>query len=177
MKSVLAKLWRFLSLPKTLQLMIMRLFQDEFLIGITGVILNKKNKILVCKHTYHQTKWSLPGGYIKTKEHPTEGLVREIEEETGFIVRIEKIIRTRTDRKTARLDMACIGALVGGEFRPSHEVSQAGFFSFKNLPLLSQNQLVLIEEVLQRKTKLLNSKPKSIKQSSVWEKIKRIFKN
>lgn len=163
MKSVLAKLWRFLLLPKALQLAVMRLFQDEFLIGVTGVILNKQSEILVCKHTYRQTKWSLPGGYIKTKEHPTEGLAREIEEETGFIVRIEKIIQTRTDRETARLDMACIGTLVGGEFKPNHEVSQAGFFSFENLPLLSQNQLLLIKEVLQKN---------SNKKSSVWHKIK-----
>ena len=168
MKSVLAKLWRFLSLPKALQLAVMRLFQDEFLIGVTGVILNKKNEILVCKHTYRQTKWSLPGGYIKTKEHPTEGLAREIEEETGFIVRIEKIIRTRTDRETARLEMSCIGTFVEGEFKPSREVSQAGFFSFENLPLLSQNQLILIKEVLQGKTN---------KQSSVWEKIKNMLES
>jgi 8-oxo-dGTP diphosphatase len=177
MKSVLAKLWRFLSLPKALQLTIMRLFQDEFLVGVTGVILNKNNEILICKHTYRQTKWSLPGGYIKTKEHPIKGLAREIEEETGFIVRIEKIIRTRTDRKTARLDMSCIGTLVGGEFKPSREVSEAGFFSFENLPLLSQNQLVLIKEVLQKKSKLLNDKTEPIFQSSVWVKIKSIFKN
>ncbi len=177
MKSVLVKLWRFLSLPKALQLAVMRLFQDEFLVGVTGIILNKKNEILVCKHTYRQTNWSLPGGYIKTKEHPTEGLAREIEEETGFIVRIEKIIRTRTDRETARLDMSCIGTLVGGEFKPSREVSQAGFFSFENLPLLSQNQLMLIKEVLQMITKLLNGKSESIKQSSVWEKIKSILKH
>lgn len=176
MKSVLAKLWRFLSFPKALQLAIMRLFQDEFLIGVTGIILNKKNEILVCKHTYRQTKWSLPGGYLKTKEHPVEGLAREIEEETGFLVRIEKIIHTRTDREAARLDMACIGTLVGGEFKPSREVSLAGFFSFENLPLLSQNQLVLIKEVLQRKTKLLNGKSELIKQSSVWKKIKSILK-
>lgn len=176
MKPVLAKLWRFLALPKSLQLLIMRVFQDEFLIGVMGVILNEKNEVLVCKHTYRQTKWSLPGGYIKTKEHPIEGLAREIEEETGFIVRIEKIIRTRTDRESARLEMTCVGTYVGGEFKPSSEVSEAGFFSFENLPLLSQNQLLLIKEVLQRKPELLHSESELAKQSSVWEKIKSMLK-
>jgi ADP-ribose pyrophosphatase YjhB (NUDIX family) len=170
MNSVLGKLWRFLSLPKAFQLKVMRLSQDEFLIGVTGIILNDKNEILVCKHTYRQTKWSLPGGYLKTKEHPTEGLAREIEEETGFIVRIEKIIRTRTDRDSARLDMSC------GEFRPSKEVSKASFFSFDNLPLLSRNQLLLIDEVLQRKTKILRDKSDTIKQFSLWEKIRSMMK-
>src|SRR3989338_2266223 len=104
MREQLAKLWRFLSLPKNLQLYFMRLIQNEFLIGVTGVILNEKNEVLICKHTYRQAKWSLPGGYIKSKEHPKEGLAREIEEETGFIVRIGKQLRIRTDRETARLD-------------------------------------------------------------------------
>lgn len=171
MKSILGKIWRFFSLPKLLQLRIMRIFQDEFLIGVTGVILNEKNEILVCKHIYRQNQWSLPGGYIKTKEHPIEGLVREIEEETGFIVRIEKIVHTRTDRQTARLDMACIGIYVGGEFRASREISQAGFFSFENLPLLSQNQLLLIKEVLQDKPNILNDKPELIKPKSIRERI------
>ena len=152
MKELLSKLWRFLSLPKNLQLYIMRLTQNEFLIGVTGVILNANNEVLICKHNYRQIKWSLPGGYIKGREHPKEGLAREIEEETGFIVRIGKQLRIRTDRETARLDISFAGSYIGGEFRPSHEVSEARFFSFENLPVLSQNQLLLIKEVLQRQT-------------------------
>ena len=126
----------------------------------------------MCKHTYRQNQWSLPGGYIKTKKHPIEGLVREIKEETGFIVRIEKIIHTKTDRETARLDMACIGTYIGGEFRASREISQVSFFSFENLPLLSQNQLLLVKEVLQDNPKIISDKSESIKQFSVWEKIR-----
>ncbi len=151
MKERLGKLWRILSLPKNIQLSIMRLTQNEFLIGVTGVILNDKNEVLICKHIYRQNKWSLPGGYIKGKEHPKEGLVREIEEETGFIVRIGEQLRIRTDRETARLDISFAGSFIGGEFRPSNEVSEAQFFAFENLPLLSQNQLLLIKEVLQKR--------------------------
>lgn len=166
MKAIFGKIWRFFSLPKLLQLKIMRMFQDEFLIGVTGVILNEKNEVLVCKHTYRQNQWSLPGGYIKTKEHPIEGLVREIEEETGFIVRIEKIIHTRTDRETARLDMACLGTFIGGEFKASREISQAKFVSFENLPLLSQSQLLLIKEVLPRNQEVLDVNPEINRHSS-----------
>ena len=121
MKSLLIKAWRVLSLPKSLQIAAMRVTQDEFLIGVTGVILNDKNEILVAKHTYRGgKKWSLPGGYLKGKEHPKEGLAREIEEETGFIVRVQEQFRLRTDRETARIDISLIGRFIGGEFRPSH---------------------------------------------------------
>lgn len=149
MNSLLIKLWKLFSFPKRLQLAIMRVMQDEFLIGLTGVILNDKHEVLVVNHKYRDgNRWSLPGGYIKEKEHPREGLAREIEEETGLIVRVEKELKIRTDRETARLDISLLGYLVGGEFRPSHEVSAAKFTKFEDLPLLRQDQLVLIKQVL-----------------------------
>lgn len=155
MKSFLAKTWQALPLTKHIQLAIMRLMQDEFLIGVTGVILNENNQILIVNHSYRDGKhWSLPGGYIKGKEHPKEGLAREIEEETGFIVRVTEEVRIRTDREAARIDISLIGKHIGGQFTPSDEVTEAGYFEFEKLPLLSQNQLMLIKEVLEKKIEL-----------------------
>jgi len=149
MKSLLAKLWRYLKLSKNIQLNIMRLTQDLFLVGTTGVIFNSKKEILLFKHTYRQNEWSLPGGYMKATEHPSEGLEREIEEESGLIVSIDKEIKIRADRETARLDITYIGAHIGGKFKPSSEVSKAEFFSFENLPIIAKNQLLMIKEALQ----------------------------
>ena len=180
MKALLTKAWKILKLPKGAQIAIMRATQDEFLIGTTGVILNDKNEILVCKHTYRGGKrWSLPGGYLKGKEHPKEGLAREIEEETGFIVRVEKQFNLRTDRETARIDISLVGKYIGGEFRPSHEVSEAEFFPFEKLPLLSQNQLVLIQNVLNDKKDKLGEKEGTmvdVTKLSTWEKVKLVLK-
>lgn len=135
-------------MPRSFQLMIMRLMQDQFLIGITGVILNDRHEILLLRHSYRQTEWSLPGGYIHAKEHPKEGLEREILEETGLLVSADRILSVRTDRATARLDISLMGKYCGGEFRPSAEVVESGFFAFENLPLISTNQLLLIKETL-----------------------------
>lgn len=158
MRSLLAKLWRLLKLPKNIQLNIMKLTQDQFLIGTTGIVFNSKDEILLFKHTYRQDIWSLPGGYMKKTEHPSESLEREIEEESGLVVSIDEEIKIRTDRETARLDIAYIGTHMGGQFKSSHEVSQADFFSFENLPILSKNQLLMISEALQIKnTKYISS--------------------
>lgn len=148
MKTLLSKAWRALSLPKVIQLSIMRLFQDQFLIGVTGVIFNEKDEILLFKHTYRQTSWSLPGGYSKSKEHPFETLEREIMEESGLVVSADEQLNIRTDRQTSRLDVTVVGKHIGGEFKPSNEVSEFGFFALVNLPLISKNQLLLIEHVL-----------------------------
>ncbi len=151
MKNTLAKIWRALSLPTGFQLLFMRLFQTQFLVGITGVILNNKHEVLLFKHTYRSNEWSLPGGYMKSREHPLEGLEREIEEESGFIVSADESVRIRTDRNSSRLDITVTGKFMGGEFKSSSEVSEYGFFTLKNLPQISKNQLLLIEQILGKK--------------------------
>lgn len=151
MKTLLAKIWKFLRLPKGIQLLIMRIFQDQFLVGVTGIIFNDKNEILLFKHSYRSHSWSLPGGYLKSGEHPREGLEREIKEESGLVVSVDESLKTRTDRDTARLDMCYTGVLIGGDFQPTHEVSEYGFFTQDKLPLLRKNQLFLIDTALKER--------------------------
>jgi ADP-ribose pyrophosphatase YjhB (NUDIX family) len=126
----------------------MRFFQDQFLVGVTGIIFNDKNEILLFKHTYRSHAWALPGGYLKSGEHPRESLEREIKEESGLTVSVDESLKTRTDRDTARLDMCYTGILIGGDFKASHEVSEYGFFAQDKLPLLRKNQVILIDAAL-----------------------------
>jgi len=156
LKTFISKTWRALSISKGIQLSVMRLFQDQFLVGVTGVIFNEKQEVLLFKHIYRQNKWSLPGGYMKSKEHPFEALEREIIEESGLVVSADEEIKIRTDRETPRLDVTVVGKHIGGEFKPSSEVSDFGFFSFENLPFISKNQLLLIEHTLQSTESLKN---------------------
>jgi len=110
--------------------------------------LNEKKEILLFKHTYRPHAWSLPGGYLKSGEHPREALEREIKEESGLVVSVDESLKTRTDRETPRLDLCYTGILIGGDFIPTHEVSEYGFFSQDKLPLLRTNHVFLIDEVL-----------------------------
>lgn len=150
MKNFLAKIYKALHLPSGLQLFIMRIFQDQFLVGVTGIIFNDKKEMLLFKHTYRSHAWSLPGGYLKSGEHPREALEREIKEESGLIVSVDEPLKTRTDRDSARLDMCYTGILIGGDFKPTHEVSEYGFFNQDNLPLLRKNQVFLIDQALRQ---------------------------
>lgn len=129
-----------------MQLFFMRFFQSQFLVGVTGIIFNDKNEVLLFKHTYRQHPWSLPGGYMKAGEHPKEALEREIKEESHLIVSADAPLKTRTDRDSARLDLCYTGVFIGGEFTPSHEVSEYGFFPEDAMPLLRSNQVLLINE-------------------------------
>src|SRR3990167_8828574 len=151
MKSLFVIVWKLLNLPKGMQLFFMRFFQNQFLVGITGIIFNKNREILLFKHTYRQHSWSLPGGYLKTGEHPSEAIEREIKEESNLVVSVDESLKTRTDRASSRLDMCYIGVFIGGEFIPSQEISEYGFFSQDKMPLLRSNQVLLIDAALQQR--------------------------
>lgn len=151
MTKLLIAIWNFLKLPKNIQLFIMRKINDQFLIGVTGIFFDNKDRILLVKHTYRgNNHWSLPGGYIKAKEHPKEGLEREIKEESGLIVSADERLKIRTDRNTARLDIVYTGKYIGGVFTPSDEVKEIDFFAFEELPIVPKDQLIFINKALEK---------------------------
>ncbi len=153
MKHFLLQLWKKLNLKRTVQLFLMRIVNDSFIIGTTGIIFNNKNEVLLVKHSYRQIAWSLPGGYLKAREHPLEGLEREILEETGFVVSIDSELKIRTDRERGRLDITYVGTFIGGEFKENEEVKEYGFFSFDKLPLLLKDQVLFIDYALRQRVK------------------------
>jgi len=151
MASFLLKVWGAFPLTTKLKLFFMRRFNDQFLIGVTGIFLNDKDEVMLFKHTYRdKEQWSLPGGYLKAKEHPKEGLEREILEESGLVVSADYNLKLRTDRKTARFDITYVGKFIGGEFTPSNEVSAVKFFTFDKLPNVPHDQLLFIEKALNK---------------------------
>ncbi len=92
----------------------------------------------------------MPRGYVKGGEHPKEGLEREIEEESGFIVSADSRFKIRTDHETARLDIVYVGRQLGGSFHPSVEVNAAKFFAFEHLPSIRKDQLFIIRNILEK---------------------------
>src|SRR5882724_11156083 len=153
-KKIAAQLYKLLNIPKKLQLALMHIVNDEFLIGVTGVVLNKKNEVLLLKHAYRQTSWSLPGGYLKKGEYPQKGLEREVWEESKLKVKMEKIIKAWYDPASARVDISCMGKFHSGKFSPSTEINDYGFFAYRDLPTIGKEQRELITNALQEEKSL-----------------------
>lgn len=167
MQSLLLKLYKNLKMTKKVQLYVQRVVNHQFLIGVTGVVFNDKNEVLLFKHSYRPIEWSLPGGYLQSGEHPKEGLEREIFEESGFKVKIFKIIKTTHDTETARLDMSYYGVYESGEFIKSAEVTEYMFCSISQLPSLLESQYEQIKEGYKRYI--------STKKKNIFENIKQFF--
>ncbi len=177
MKKILAHYWRYLRLPKHIQFFIMRFLNDEFLVGVIAVIFNNKNQILLLEHTYRQTPWSLPGGYLKAGEHPKEGAEREIREETSMKVKVDKLLETSTDPQTARLEISCYGKFISGKFKPSDEVINFGFFDYDSLPMIGKRQKKLIEKAMRYSNRSVRLSKKQQLKKILLNSFYKVFSN
>ena len=88
--------------------------------------------------------WTLPGGWADVNQSPSECVVREIAEESGFEARAVKLAAVHDYRRRhppRRLDsiykLLFICELTGGSARPSDETSDVAFFERDGLPTLS----------------------------------------
>lgn len=65
-------------------------------------------------------------------------------EETGMKIEIEKLLRVASAREFPHLSIVYLCKITGGEFKPSHEISEMKYFDVANLPmmLLAEKDLI-----------------------------------
>ena len=128
----LLKIWRVL--PLRIQIILSRIIRPLFQVFAAGVIFNQDNKILLVKSTYQRFHpWGLPGGSLDYGESPEDAVKREVWEETGLIVEINRFLLVKT-WSPDRVGMYYLCEITGGEIHPTDEVSEADYFSLDDLP-------------------------------------------
>lgn len=60
--------------------------------GAYGVCVNEGGAILLSRYAPPDGRWVLPGGGVDHGEHPETAVVREVSEETGYDVRVERLL-------------------------------------------------------------------------------------
>jgi ADP-ribose pyrophosphatase YjhB (NUDIX family) len=102
-----------------------------------------EGKVLLVREISDGT-WTLPGGWADVNQSAAECVVREVAEESGYIVRAVKLAAVYDYRKRNRplhLDsiykLFFICEMVGGSASASIETSEAAFFPPDALPPLS----------------------------------------
>jgi 8-oxo-dGTP diphosphatase len=132
---LLTVLWRILPFPRGTRSRIMRAVNDRFLVGVMVIIQDEHGRILLVRNTYDpRYPWSLPGGWMGKNEQPDECIKRELWEETGFQIDVDRILTTRTHERLPSVDIVFRGHISGGTFRRSAEVVLAEFFPLDDLP-------------------------------------------
>jgi ADP-ribose pyrophosphatase YjhB (NUDIX family) len=89
-------------------------------------------------------RWAMPGGWADVGKSPSEMVVREVWEESGFEVQARKVIGVYDANRSGRplqfyhaYKIVFLCEIVGGAARTSDETLDVGFFPFDDLPPLS----------------------------------------
>lgn len=111
-------------------------------VDVRGAVVRDGRILLVQER--RDGKWCLPGGWADVGDKPSEMVAREVEEESGFIVRPSRIVGVYdANRTTQNLEffhaykVVFLCEIEGGEARISDETSAVEFYDFDTLPPLS----------------------------------------
>ena len=123
--------------------------KTKYSIGVFAAIFDESNRILCVKRNYADKKWTTPGGAMDSGETPFEALVREVREETGYIVNPESMEHISTYVSTYKDDVVfSIRAKIidRQQWFPNDEISEVGFFSQNQLPTMRNGTIVRIND-------------------------------
>jgi ADP-ribose pyrophosphatase YjhB (NUDIX family) len=123
-------------------------------IDVRGAVV-RDGKILFI-HEKADGKWAMPGGWADIGDSPAEMVAREVREESGFEVSVDKLIGVYDANRIQPLEfyhaykLIFLCTITGGEAQTSIETSGVGFFNTKYLPTLSLSRTNqrMVDEVM-----------------------------
>ena len=93
-----------------------------------------------------ENDWALPGGFGEVGYSPTENILKEIEEETGFKAKVERLLAVfdtnrfqLQSKQYAKFVFEC--KLLAGQFQENQEIADLQFFAIDQLPNLSEKRI------------------------------------
>ncbi|RLB07462.1 MAG: hypothetical protein DRG50_02795 [Deltaproteobacteria bacterium] len=96
-------------------------------------------------------KWGLPGGFVEAGEAPSEGVLRELKEETGLIGEVERLIDVLYEDSPFYGPLIIIGYKVipqGGDLLAGDDAVEVRYFPLNGLPRVAfDSHMTLIEEI------------------------------
>jgi ADP-ribose pyrophosphatase YjhB (NUDIX family) len=124
---------------------------NSLVVGSSAVVADDRERILLQRRS-DSGNWALPGGAMDIGETLAQSAIREVREETGFDVRIERIIGIYSNpghvfayddgevRQEFSVCLAC--TIVGGTLQVSSESTAVDFFPVADLPDLQMHESI-----------------------------------
>jgi ADP-ribose pyrophosphatase YjhB (NUDIX family) len=104
---------------------------------VTATLIPTQTGIVLVKRKFEPfvDDWCLPGGFIEATEHPEESAQREVYEETGLTVKIEKLLGAASPGHGINvIILFYLATPTGGLLAPGDDASDARTFHKYELP-------------------------------------------
>ncbi len=131
--------------------------------AVRVLVMNELGQVLMVREV-EGGKWSIPGGWCDIGESPSESAIKEVKQESGYDVELDRLLaifdRNKYIDHVSRFDVYSIffsAKVIGGEINPCHEIIEVGWFDLDNLPVLSRK--LAIEELETSYDVCRNKKP------------------
>jgi len=134
-------------------------------VDVRGMVLNEKHQILLVKERL-DGKWTIPGGWCEIGISPKENITKEMKEETGLDVKIDRLLAVFDKRchphppqphYVYKLIFNCV--IIGENvLNPDYEIIDIGYFDLNNLPELSKDRILESQLQIVHKKILENDK-------------------
>ena len=102
------------------------------------IVQNDKVLLVQRAHNPGQGKWACPAGFVEYDEAPEEAVLRELEEETGYIGQVEGLLEVFPKKDDGLADIVIVYQvrIIGGDLCPADDADDAQWFTRDNLPEL-----------------------------------------
>lgn len=120
-----------------------RITYENPTVGVAGILLSPEGKILLVRRAKGETKegkWCIPCGHVEYNEDIRHALVREIREETGFLVEpvsVHTVYSNFHESAAHTVGTWFMVRIIGGFCESGDDASEAKFFPLSHLPELA----------------------------------------
>lgn len=121
-------------------------------VGVAVIVMKDDKILLVRRLGSYEGLWCIPCGHVEWDEDIRDSARREIEEETGLIVKIGEVFNAHSnfhDMSKQTVGIWFTATVTGGELKPGSDASEAEFFSLDQLPeeMAFPTDLLIFEEL------------------------------
>ena len=95
----------FNAFPVRWQRRFMTVANERFLVGVTGLGVDERGRVLLARHRFGAPQWRFLGGFLHRRERVEDALAREIREETGLVVQVGPVLEVVTGYRWARVEL------------------------------------------------------------------------
>ena len=104
-----------------------------------AVVLDHDDQLLLVKRGMEpgKGKWCLPGGFVELDESPSEGVLRELHEETGLRGKVDELIEAVYEDSPFYGPLIIIGYGIipqGGRLQAGDDAAEVHYFPLADLP-------------------------------------------